>query len=114
MLSCAVEAGVRFACAETSGRLPDVTDLWNGDDPFGPYLSTALRARTLYVRDVHYMVRDEDVHIIDSSTGREQPHTRWEAGLHEVNFSFAGKLKCPFMEQLSAPTVRDVRLQHHA
>ncbi len=43
-----------------------------------------LKAYCLYERDVHYVVRDGKVVIIDESTGREMAGRRWSDGLHQA------------------------------
>jgi preprotein translocase subunit SecA len=45
-------------------------------------IAQLLRAYTLYERDVHYIVRDNKVIIIDENGGREMPGRRWSDGLH--------------------------------
>src|SRR6202789_4542740 len=42
----------------------------------------ALRAHTLYKRDVEYVVKDGEVIIVDEFTGRQMPGRRWSDGLH--------------------------------
>jgi preprotein translocase subunit SecA len=44
----------------------------------------ALTARLLFERDVHYLVRDGRVHIIDEYTGRVMPDRFWNDGLHQM------------------------------
>ena len=44
----------------------------------------ALRAHTLFKRDVHYIVRDGEVLIVDEFTGRVLPGRRWSDGLHQA------------------------------
>jgi preprotein translocase subunit SecA len=44
----------------------------------------ALRAHTLYKRDVSYVVRDGQVLIVDEFTGRLMPGRRWSDGLHQA------------------------------
>jgi len=44
----------------------------------------ALRAHTLYKRDVEYVVKNGEVVIIDEFTGREMPGRRWSDGLHQA------------------------------
>jgi preprotein translocase subunit SecA len=43
-----------------------------------------LKAYCLYERDVHYVVREDKVTIIDESTGREMAGRRWSDGLHQA------------------------------
>jgi preprotein translocase subunit SecA len=47
-------------------------------------ISQLLKAYCLYERDVHYVVRDDQVTIIDESTGREMSGRRWSDGLHQA------------------------------
>ncbi len=48
------------------------------------HITQLLKAYCLYERDVHYVVRDGKVTIIDESTGREMPGRRWSDGLHQA------------------------------
>jgi len=43
-----------------------------------------LRAYALYERDVHYVVQDDKVYIVDEHTGRILPGRRWSDGLHQA------------------------------
>ncbi len=47
-------------------------------------LNAALRAHALYHRDVEYIVRDNEVIIVDEFTGRTMPGRRWSEGLHQA------------------------------
>jgi preprotein translocase subunit SecA len=44
----------------------------------------AIRAHELFKRDVHYIVRDGEVLIVDEFTGRVLPGRRWSDGLHQA------------------------------
>jgi preprotein translocase subunit SecA len=44
----------------------------------------ALRAHSLYRRDVEYVVKDGQVLIVDEFTGRLMPGRRWSDGLHQA------------------------------
>ncbi len=48
------------------------------------HLNAALRANTLYRRDVEYLVRGGEVVIVDEFTGRTMPGRRWSDGLHQA------------------------------
>ena len=48
------------------------------------HVNQALRAHTLYRRDVDYMVEDGKVKIIDEFTGRVLDGRRWSDGLHQA------------------------------
>ena len=47
-------------------------------------VSQALKAQHLFLRDKHYLVRDDKVEIIDALTGRAMPDRSWEHGLHQL------------------------------
>ncbi len=44
----------------------------------------ALRAHALFKRDVDYVVKDNEVLIVDEFTGRLMPGRRWSDGLHQA------------------------------
>jgi protein translocase subunit secA len=44
----------------------------------------AIRAHELFKRDVHYIVKDGEVLIVDEFTGRILPGRRWSDGLHQA------------------------------
>ncbi|EAX33516.1 preprotein translocase subunit SecA [Coxiella burnetii] len=48
------------------------------------YVYAALRAHTLFYRDVHYIVKNNEVIIVDEHTGRLMPGRRWSDGLHQA------------------------------
>jgi preprotein translocase subunit SecA len=47
-------------------------------------INQALKARALFHRDVHYLVRNSEAIIIDEFTGRTMPGRRWSDGLHQA------------------------------
>ncbi|HEY4184409.1 MAG TPA: DEAD/DEAH box helicase, partial [Polyangia bacterium] len=48
------------------------------------HVSQALKAHTLYKRDVNYLIDDGEVIIVDEFTGRKMPGRRWSDGLHQA------------------------------
>jgi preprotein translocase subunit SecA len=48
------------------------------------HLETAVRAKALFHKDKEYVVRDDEVIIVDEFTGRLQPGRRWSEGLHQA------------------------------
>ena len=48
------------------------------------HVNNAVKAHTLYRRDVNYLVKDGEVVIIDEHTGRLMPGRRWSDGLHQA------------------------------
>jgi preprotein translocase subunit SecA len=48
------------------------------------HVETAIKAHTLYKKDVQYVVKDGEVIIVDEFTGRMMPGRRWSDGLHQA------------------------------
>ncbi|KTC97428.1 preprotein translocase, secretion protein SecA [Legionella geestiana] len=48
------------------------------------HVNAALRAHTMFHRDVDYIVRDNQVVIVDEHTGRTMSGRRWSEGLHQA------------------------------
>lgn len=48
------------------------------------HLETAIKAKALYKKDKDYVVKDGEVIIVDTFTGRLQPGRRWSEGLHQA------------------------------
>ena len=61
-----------------------ITDLYNPNDPWIPYVINALKATTLFFRNVHYIVQNDQIIIVDEFTGRIMPDRRWSDGLHQA------------------------------
>jgi len=48
------------------------------------HVNAALRAHNLFQRDVDYIVKDDQVVIVDEHTGRTMEGRRWSEGLHQA------------------------------
>jgi preprotein translocase subunit SecA len=48
------------------------------------YINAALRAHALFRLDVEYIVKEDQVIIVDEFTGRTMPGRRWSEGLHQA------------------------------
>ncbi len=70
-----------FAEAE---RLLGVTDLYNEEDPWAHYVFNAIKAKELFIRDVNYIIMNDEVTIVDEFTGRVLQGRRWSDGLHQA------------------------------
>ncbi|RMD66946.1 MAG: preprotein translocase subunit SecA, partial [Cyanobacteria bacterium J149] len=70
-----------FAHAE---ELLGVTDLYDQDNPWAHYIFNAIKAKELFTRDVNYIVRNNEVVIVDEFTGRVLAGRRWSDGLHQA------------------------------
>src|SRR5947209_10216409 len=47
-------------------------------------INQALKAKSLFLRDRDYLVKDAEVIIVDEFTGRTMPGRRWSDGLHQA------------------------------
>jgi len=48
------------------------------------HLLSALRAHVIFQKNVDYIVKDDEVVIVDEFTGRTMPGRRWSEGLHQA------------------------------
>nr|BDA99245.1 preprotein translocase subunit SecA [Cryptomonas sp. NIES-3952] len=62
----------------------NVKDLYDLQDPWAPYIFNALKAKELFIKDIHYIVKEEEVLIVDEFTGRIMVGRRWSDGLHQA------------------------------
>ncbi len=69
-------------------RLTEIAEplggLWSGERRCRELVSQALGAQHLFLRDKHYLVRDDKIQIIDEHTGRVMADRAWERGLHQM------------------------------
>jgi preprotein translocase subunit SecA len=69
---------------EAAEQLLGVTDLFDPKDPWAHYVFNAIKAKELFIKDVQYIVRNDEVVIVDEFTGRVMPGRRWSDGLHQA------------------------------
>ena len=72
-------------------ELAEMGLLETGDSLYNPanlalfhHVNAGLRAHTLFQCDVHYIIQDGQVVIVDEHTGRTMPGRRWSDGLHQA------------------------------
>ena len=61
-----------------------IQDLYDPRDPWIPYIINALKANALFFNNVHYIVQNNRIIIVDEFTGRIMPDRRWGDGLHQA------------------------------
>src|SRR5215475_5439999 len=65
--------------------VPDLFDEYSPENvEIIHHINQALKAHTLYKRDVEYVVKEGEVIIVDEFTGRLMPGRRWSDGLHQA------------------------------
>jgi len=67
------------------GLLPEGASLYDAANiTLVHHLYAALRAHTLYHKDQHYVVQNDEIVIVDEFTGRLMTGRRWSEGLHQA------------------------------
>ncbi len=70
---------------ERAEKLVGVDSFYTGSNMEWPHhIEQALRAKELYRRDTHYVVKDNQVVIVDEFTGRLMEGRVWSEGLHQA------------------------------
>jgi len=68
-----------------AGLLADGASLYNASSiSLLHHVNAGLRAHVLFKKDVDYIVKDNEVVIVDEHTGRTMPGRRWSDGLHQA------------------------------
>ncbi len=70
-----------FAKCEESLK---INDLYDPKDPWAHYITNALKAKELFVKDVNYIIKKDEAVIVDEFTGRVMPGRRWSDGQHQA------------------------------
>jgi len=65
-------------------KILSIQDLYDPRDPWIPYIINALKANALFFNNVHYIVQNNRIIIVDEFTGRIMPDRRWGDGLHQA------------------------------
>jgi preprotein translocase subunit SecA len=98
----AIEGGERHVRLTTRGKqrltaaAEELPGIFRGTRRREELATQALVATHVFKRDMHYLVRDDKVQIIDESTGRILPDRSWEQGLHQM---VEAKEGCPLTSQ---------------
>ncbi len=65
-------------------QILSIQDLYDPRDPWIPYIINAIKANALYFNNVHYIIQNNRIIIVDEFTGRIMPDRRWGDGLHQA------------------------------
>lgn len=65
-------------------ELTGVEDLFDISTQYAHHLLQALKAKELFTRDTDYVVKNDEVVIVDEFTGRLMDGRRWSDGLHQA------------------------------
>lgn len=85
-----------------------------GDSLYNPvnlalfhHVNAGLRAHTLFQLNVHYIIQDGQVVIVDEHTGRTMPGRRWSEGLHQAVEAKEGVEIQPESQTLASTTFQN-------
>lgn len=65
-------------------NLLKVNNLYNINNSWIQYILNALKAKELFLKDVHYIIKNKEIIIVDEFTGRIMEGRRWSDGLHQA------------------------------
>jgi preprotein translocase subunit SecA len=65
-------------------KLLNVENIYNSGEPWIPFVLNALKAKTLFLKDIHYIVKNNEIVIVDEFTGRIMEGRKWAEGLHSA------------------------------
>jgi preprotein translocase subunit SecA len=65
-------------------KLLKVENIYNSGEPWIPFILNALKAKTLFLKDIHYIVKNNEIVIVDEFTGRILSGRKWAEGLHNA------------------------------
>uniref|UniRef100_A0A6U4GUK1 Protein translocase subunit SecA n=1 Tax=Phaeomonas parva TaxID=124430 RepID=A0A6U4GUK1_9STRA len=95
-LAAALKIGVHYE-VDMKGKTAELTDrgfadasralggkdLFDPKDPWAPFVVNAVKAKEIFKKDVDYILRDDEICIVDSFSGRVLEGRRWSDGLHQ-------------------------------
>ncbi len=84
-----------------------VNDLYDPKDPWAHYITNALKAKELFVKDVNYIIKKDEAVIVDEFTGRVMPGRRWSDGQHQAIEAKEGLKVQPETQTLASITYQN-------
>lgn len=62
----------------------ETNNLYNIKNPWAQYIINALKAKELFIKNQHYIIKELEIIIVDEFTGRLMSGRRWSDGLHQA------------------------------
>lgn len=84
-----------------------IRDLYDPRDPWILYVVNAIKAKALFFINIHYIIQESRIIIVDEFTGRVMPDRRWGDGLHQA---IEAKEKLPIRQKTE--TVASITYQN--
>nr|QCI07296.1 Preprotein-translocase subunit a [Leiomenia cribrosa] len=68
----------------TCEKILNINNLYSIENPWIQYILNALKAKEFFFKNTHYIVKNEEIIIVDEFTGRIMEGRRWSDGLHQA------------------------------
>nr|QCI05385.1 Preprotein-translocase subunit a [Crouania attenuata] len=65
-------------------KILEINDLYNINNPWIKYIINSLKAKEFFIQDKDYIIKDDEIIIVDEFTGRIMEGRRWSDGLHQA------------------------------
>ena len=65
-------------------KILNLDNLYDLKNPWIPYLLNAIKAQSMFLPNIHYIIENNQVIIVDEFTGRISPDRKWSEGLHQA------------------------------
>lgn len=65
-------------------KLLSVSDIYNPNPEYAHRLIQAIKAKELFHKDTHYVIKDGEIMIVSEATGRPLKGRQWGEGLHQA------------------------------
>merc|ERR1712051_307558 len=65
-------------------KILGIEDLYNLENPWISYIINSIKANALFFKNVHYIIQNQQIIIVDEFTGRIMADRRWSDGLHQA------------------------------
>ena len=80
----AVREDENLSDEEKNARLKEIEDRYLRSSDLLHATQQLIKAYWLFEKDIHYVIKDGEVMIVDEFTGRMMPGRRWSDGLHQA------------------------------
>jgi preprotein translocase subunit SecA len=100
------QAAVERLCANMGG-------VWRLKRYREDQITLALTAMHVLLKDVHYLIKDDEIHIVDATTGRLAVGREWSRGLHQMVCLKEGVSLPPQSETLTQATYQTFFPRYH-
>ena len=88
-------------------KILGISNIFETDQPWLFFIINALKAENFFLKNIHYIIQNDSICIVDEFTGRLMPDRRWGNGLHGAVEAKENILKNESTKQLAAITYQN-------